>query len=159
LAKLRVAGEAIGFRLALRSGTEDPAGRSAPPPRRKARFAEGEVGGSVQTSLMKTGFGGAQNSVRALPVLSPFDRLMDRCRYQGYRRVRLHHAILARGSPRSNATRSGRCRWPAWSETRIGFPTTMVIDREGKVVGTVNTLQHGRLEAMLKDQINKQPSW
>ena len=39
-----------------------------------------------------------------------------------------------------------------------GFPTTMVIDREGKVVGTVNTLQHGSLEAMLKEQINKQPS-
>jgi hypothetical protein len=34
----------------------------------------------------------------------------------------------------------------------------MVIDRDGKVVGTVNTLQHGRLEAMLKEQINKQPS-
>jgi thiol-disulfide isomerase/thioredoxin len=39
-----------------------------------------------------------------------------------------------------------------------GFPTTMVIDRDGKVVGTVNTHQHGRLEAMLKEQINKQPS-
>jgi hypothetical protein len=39
-----------------------------------------------------------------------------------------------------------------------GFPTTMVIDREEKVVGTVNTLRHGSLEAMLEEQINKQPT-
>ena len=38
------------------------------------------------------------------------------------------------------------------------FPTTLVIDREGNVVGTVNTLEQGNLEAMLKEQIEKKPS-
>jgi thiol-disulfide isomerase/thioredoxin len=35
------------------------------------------------------------------------------------------------------------------------FPTTMVIDREGRVVGNVNTLQHGRLEATIKGLLDK----
>ena len=34
------------------------------------------------------------------------------------------------------------------------FPTTMVIDREGKVVGNVNTLEHGRLEATIKELLD-----
>ena len=35
------------------------------------------------------------------------------------------------------------------------FPTTLVIDQEGKVAGSVNVREEGRLEAMINSLLNK----
>jgi thiol-disulfide isomerase/thioredoxin len=39
-----------------------------------------------------------------------------------------------------------------------GFPTTIVIGPDGKVVGNVNAMEHGRLAAVLKEQLDKVPA-
>ena len=36
-----------------------------------------------------------------------------------------------------------------------GFPTTLVIDQEGKVVGTVNVREEGKLDALISSLLNK----